>query len=349
MTDAGIETGFTTAFGLRHPVALAPMAGAAGGRLAAAVAQAGGLGLLGGGYGEADWIAREWALAEGAGARIGIGFITWRLTPSLLAQCLDRAPRAVMLSFGDPAPFAPAIHAAGVPLICQCQTVAHARAALEAGAQILVAQGAEAGGHGATRGTMTLVPELADLIAARAPQTILLAAGGIADGRSLAASLMLGADGALIGSRFWAASEALVPQGFHAAACASDGDATLRSSVPDAVRGLDWPAPFTIRTMRSAFSDRWQSDPQALRAPEAGPIRTAWSNAQAAGDARNGTPVVGEAVGLIQQIAPAAEILTRMTADALSRLQSFSAPKYPGGAGAGPRRDLGQDPIPSEI
>ena len=333
MTDAGIETRFTRAFGLGYPVALAPMAGAAGGRLAGAVARAGGLGLLGGGYGEADWIAREWALAEGA--RIGIGFITWRLTPSLLAQCLDRQPRAVMLSFGDPAPFAPAIHAARVPLICQCQTIDHARAALDCGAQVLVAQGAEAGGHGATRATLTLTPEIADLIAARTPDTLLLAAGGIADGRGLAASLMLGADGALIGTRFWAASEALVPPGFHSAACAATGDATLRSSVPDAVRGLDWPAPFTIRTLRSAFTDRWQTDPQPLRQPGHASTRTAWANAQTAGDARNGTPVAGEAVGLIHDIAPAATILTRLSTQALSCLSSV--PKYPGGAGAGPR------------
>lgn len=329
-----IATRFTRAFDLAHPVALAPMAGAAGGRLAGAVARAGGLGLVGGGYCDADWIAREWELA--AGGPVGIGFITWRLTASLLAQCLERGPRAVMLSFGDPAPFAPAIHAAQVPLICQCQTGDHARAALEAGAQVLVAQGAEAGGHGATRGTLTLVPELADLIAARAPQTLLLAAGGIADGRGLAAALTLGADGALIGTRFWAAAEALVPHGFHAAAMAATGDATLRSSVPDAVRGLDWPAPFSIRTLRSAFTDRWQADPAALAAPEAAAIRTAWANAQAAGDAVNGTPVVGEAVGLIHDIAPASAILARLSAEALARLHFCSDSTCPEGAGPRP-------------
>ncbi len=337
-----IATRFTRAFDLTHPVALAPMAGAAGGRLAGAVARAGGLGLLGGGYGEADWIAREWALA--GGAPIGIGFITWRLTASLLAQCLDRGPRAVMLSFGDPAPFAPAIHAAGVPLICQCQSLDHARAALDAGARVIVAQGAEAGGHGATRGTLTLTPELADLIAARAPQTLLLAAGGIADGRTLAAALALGAEGALVGARSWAATEALVPPGFHAAARAASGDATLRSSVPDAVRGLDWPAPFTIRTLRSAFTDRWRADPAALRAPDAAAIRTAWANAQAAGDAVNGTPVAGEAVGLVHDIAPAAEILARLTEGAEARLAAFSVGKYPRGEGAQPPRGAESPP-----
>lgn len=316
-----VTTRFTTAFDLTHPVALAPMAGAAGGALAAAVARAGGLGLLGGGYGDPDWIAAEWDRA--GDAPIGVGFITWRLTPAVLAAALARQPKALMLSFGDPAPFAAAIHDAGVPLICQCQTLDHAHAALDAGARVIVAQGAEAGGHGATRGTMSLVPELADLLAARAPRTLLLAAGGIADGRGVAAALMLGADGAMIGSRFWAAAEALAPAGFHQAAVAANGDATLRSRAPDAARLLDWPAPFTIRTLRSAFTDRWATDPatEALRADA--PARDRWAQAQATGDAKAGSPVVGEAVGLIHDIRPAADILARISSEADQRLLSL--------------------------
>jgi len=309
-----IATRFTRAFDLTHPVALAPMAGAAGGQLAGAVARAGGLGLLGGGYGDPDWITAEW---DAAGeAPIGIGFITWRLSPAVLDAALARRPRAVMLSFGDPAPFAPAIHAAGVALICQCQTLDHLRAALDAGAHTVVAQGAEAGGHGATRGTLSLVPECADHLAAHAPATLLLAAGGIADGRGLAAALALGADGALIGTRFWAAREALVPADFHAAALAATGDRTLRSRAPDAARLLDWPAPFTIRTLRSAFTDAHAADPDALRAPAAAPARAAWARAQADGDAAAGSPVAGEAAGLIHDIPTAAAILDRIAAQA---------------------------------
>ncbi|WP_323041404.1 NAD(P)H-dependent flavin oxidoreductase [Gemmobacter sp.] len=311
-----LKTRFTEAFGLDHPVALAPMAGAAGGALAAAVTQAGGLGLLGGGYGDADWTFGEWDRA--GNAAIGVGFITWRLTPQVLEVALARRPRAVMLSFGDPAPFAGMVHAAGVPLICQCQTLDHARAALEAGARVVVAQGGEAGGHGDTRGTMTLVPETADLLAARSPDTLLLAAGGIADGRGLAAALMLGADGALVGTRFWAAAEALVPAGFHAAAVVAGGDATRRGRAPDAARLLDWPAPFTIRTLRSAFTERWAADPEALRSDAT--ARDTWAQAQARGDAAEGSPVAGEAVGLIRDIAPAAEILARISAEAERRL-----------------------------
>lgn len=326
-----LSTRFTERFGLAHPVALAPMAGASGGVLAAAVARAGGLGLLGGGYGDAGWLVAEWDKA--GDAPIGVGFITWSLTPGVLAAALDRRPRAVMLSFGDPAPFAGAIHAAGVPLICQCQSLDHVRAALDAGAAVIVAQGAEAGGHGHARGTMSLVPEVADHLAAHAPDTLLLAAGGIADGRGLAAALMLGGDGALVGTRFWASAEALVPPGFHAAALAACGDATTRSAAPDAARLLDWPAPFTIRTLRSAFTDRWGADPGALRAPGAAKARAAWAAAQAAGDAAEGSPVAGEAVGIIDAIAPAAEILHRLVLQAQAQLSS-SVSKYPGGSPA---------------
>ena len=133
-----------------------------------------------------------------------VRFVTWSLAkrPALLNLALAHSPAAVMLSFGSPTPFAPEIKAAGARLICQVQSLEHAREAVIADADIIVAQGAEAGGHGMFRATLTLVPEIADYLAKAAPQTVLVAAGGIADGRGLAATLMLGADGVLIGSRF---------------------------------------------------------------------------------------------------------------------------------------------------
>ena len=196
-----LSTRLTERLGLVHPVVLAPMAFAAGGRLAAAVSEARGLGLIGGGYGDRGWIDAQFDDAEQAD--VGCGFITWSLerTPELLDHVLDRQPRAIMLSFGDPRPFAPRVHEAGVPLLCQVQSRADAELALEVGADVIVAQGAEAGGHGDRRATFTLVPEIADLLAARSAQTLLCAAGGIADGRGLAAALVLGADGVLVGSR----------------------------------------------------------------------------------------------------------------------------------------------------
>ena len=172
----------------------------------------------------------------------------------------------MFLSFGDPEPFAERIRQADVPLICQIQTVADARHAIDVGAEILVAQGAEAGGHGEKRATFTLVPEVADLITQRAPKTLLCAAGGVADGRGLAAALVLGADGVVVGSRFWASEEALVHPNMHKAAVAAGGDDTLRSAVIDIVRSLDWPARYDLRSLKSGFTNRWEGREAELRA-----------------------------------------------------------------------------------
>ncbi|WP_297771319.1 nitronate monooxygenase, partial [uncultured Roseovarius sp.] len=149
-----MRTRLTDAFDLTHPIVSAPMAFAAGGRLAAAVTHAGGLGLIGGGYGNADWL--DGAFAEAGNARVGCGFITWKMAenPDVLDQVLARDPAALCLSFGDPAPFSPRIHAAGVPLIAQVQTLRDAQRAADCGARVIVAQGSEAGGHGERRGTI---------------------------------------------------------------------------------------------------------------------------------------------------------------------------------------------------
>ena len=133
----------------------------------------------------------------------------------------------------------------------------HVRDAVAVGADLVVAQGAEAGGHGATRGTLSLVPEVADHLATHAPDTLLLAAGGIGDGRGLAAALMLGADGVLLGTRLWAAHEALVSPGHHDAIVSTPGDGTLRTTVADIARQIDWPQGYTARIRRNAFTDRW--------------------------------------------------------------------------------------------
>ncbi len=169
--------------------------------------------------------------------------ITWSLrkSPSLLTDALQRRPVAVMLSFGDPRPFADEIRAARAILICQCQDMDHVADAVDVAADVVVAQGAEAGGHGALRGTLSFVPEVADFLAKYAPNAVLLAAGGIADGRGLAAALMLGADGVLVGTRLWASKEALVKEGHHNAIIELNGDGTLRTRVPDIARQIPWP------------------------------------------------------------------------------------------------------------
>ncbi|HET7849838.1 MAG TPA: nitronate monooxygenase [Pseudolabrys sp.] len=324
-----LTTRLTKKLGIEHPILSAPMAFAAGGKLAAAVTAAGSFGVIGGGYGEADWLEREFAAA--GNARVGCGFITWSLArhPEVLDGVLAHAPAAIMLSFGNPVPFAPAIRAANALLICQVQTMQHAREAVAAGADIVVAQGAEAGGHGALRATFTLVPEVADYLAKAAPETLLVAAGGVADGRGLAAALMLGADGVLIGSRFWASQEAIVPGRFQQAAVDADGDATIRTSVVDIVRKKEWPAEFTARVMRNRFVNDWHGREAALAAAEnAARELDRYSRAWQAGDTDNTGVFVGEAAGLIHDVRPAREIIRAVVAQAEHALaRQLNAPR----------------------
>ncbi|NPC54444.1 nitronate monooxygenase [Caenimonas soli] len=312
-----MQTRLTKTLGIQCPIISAPMGLVAGGKLAAAVSEAGGLGLIGGGYGDAEWLTREFSAA--AGARVGCGFITWSLArkPHLLELVLANAPVGVMLSFGEIAPFAQRIKAAGAALICQVQTLALAREAVSNGADVIVAQGAEAGGHGLERSTFTLVPEIADYLAGAAPSTVLVAAGGIADGRGLAAAMMLGADGVLVGSRFWASAEALVPPAFHAAAITAEGDATIRTTVVDIARRFDWPQPFTARVLKTRFAMEWHGREKELAEPATNEREEArfWK-AYRAGDVDNTCVFAGEAVGLIRDVAPAGEILRRMVREA---------------------------------
>jgi nitronate monooxygenase len=202
-----LQTRLTERLGIEHPILLAPMGVISGGFLAAAVSNAGGLGIIGGGYGDADWLEQQFAAA--GHAKVGCGFITWSMArdPELLEQALAKEPAALMLSFGDLEPHASRIKAKGIPLICQAQGMRYVREAVDAGADIIVAEGCEAGGHSGYRGTFTLVPEAANYLAKRSPDTILVAAGGVGDGRGLAAALMLGAEGVLVGTRFTASEE----------------------------------------------------------------------------------------------------------------------------------------------
>ena len=322
---------FSRKFLLTTPIALAPMALASGGALAAACARAGALGLVGGGYGDLDWTQREYRLALQAAAsqRIGIGFITWKLDEdaSALDWVLDlpaeERPRAVMLSFGDARRYAARIAASGAPLICQIQRLEQAKQALEAGAQVLVAQGAEAGGHGMKgldgRSTLTLVPELADWLASKAPETLLLAAGGIADGRGLAAALTLGADGALLGTRFWATQESLAPLGAKQAALTAGGDGTARSAVFDILRRKHWPAPYDFRALRNDLHRSWEGRVDALRAaPEA--ARASYDAGVQAGDYSRAHATVGEAIGLVHDLPEAGALVKRLHAQAQAAL-----------------------------
>ncbi|QJQ32837.1 nitronate monooxygenase [Sphingomonas lacunae] len=331
---ASLHTRLTRRFDLTTPLALAPMAMGSGGALAAAWAKAGALGLVGGGYGELDWTAREYTLAADALAgdaaathRLGCGFISWRLEQDASAfdWLLDQParPAAVMLSFGDPTPWVRRLRDRGIAALCQIQSVAQLQQAVDAGADGIVAQGGEAGGHGArtdgARGTFTLVPELADRLAAVAPETLLLAAGGIADGRGLAAALVLGADGALIGSRAWVTTESLASTGAKAQAVATGGDETARSGIFDILRRKNWPADYGFRAIRNAMHRQWEGREADLRAdPE--PAIALFEAGVKSADFDRANVTVGEATGLINDVPNSAALVTRMTAEAAALL-----------------------------
>jgi nitronate monooxygenase len=299
-------------FGIRYPIIQAPMAGAAGGDLAREVARAGGLGMVGTGTRATPaWLDAEWAkLTAGptAPGPVGIGFMTWALDRypeqrALLTHALSLRPAAVLISFGDPRPYAPAIKAAGARLICQVQTTADARLALEAGADLLVAQGNEAGGH---TGHARLRPLLAEVLGMSTGVPV-VAAGGIATGADVAAVLNEGASGAMIGTRFVATPESL----YHAQAKERIRQATaadtVYTSVFDIVQGIPWPSRYAGRALRNDFTEAWHDRTPQLQAalPD---VRPTFDRAMVV--------YAGESVARISDVTPAADLVRRIGEEA---------------------------------
>ncbi|WP_298235799.1 nitronate monooxygenase [uncultured Azohydromonas sp.] len=312
-----LRTALTEMFGIEYPIALAPMGGVSGGRLAAAVSNAGGLGLVGGGYGDSAWLSRELSLVKGETSKPwGVGLITWSVDAAIVDMVLGYKPHAVMLSFGDPRAYGAIVKAAGCRLICQVQDVAGARLALDAGADVIVAQGTEAGGHGAGRSTLPLVPAVVDAVAS----TPVLAAGGIADGRGLAAALMLGAQGALMGTRFYASEEALGHPQAKRRIVAAHGEDTCRTTAFDVVRKLAWPEPYNGRALRNGFVERWRGREEELAA-QLDVQQPVYASAVQAADHDVAVVWAGEGVDLINGVEPAGEIVRRLAAEAVDRLR----------------------------
>lgn len=314
-----LATRLTKLLAVEHPILLAPMNLVADGRLAATVSRAGAFGIIGGGYGDEAWLVRE--LDAAGDARVGVGFITWSMAqrPRLLDLVLERRPPAIMLSFGEVDPHADKIKRAGAILICQVQTLEQAKDAAANGADVLVAQGAEGGGHGIARSTFPLVPAIVD--AARGIPVV--AAGGIADGRGLAAALMLGADGVLVGTRFYATEEAAGSAGAKDRIVAASGDKTVRGILFDIARRNVWPAPYCGRVLRNSFSERWRGREAELlqRQDDEAPR---YAKARAENDFDTAAVIAGEAVDLITEILPAAEVIESMVTQAESLLAGAS-------------------------
>jgi nitronate monooxygenase len=287
-------------------------------RLTSAVSAAGGLGILGGGYGNEDWLTRELDLLKQSRTRFGVGFITWSLAkrPRLLDLVLEREPAAIMLSFGDSRPFVDRIKRSGAILICQIQCVALAKDAAANVADVLVAQGTEAGGHGGSRGLISLVPEVVDSIGSNIP---VVASGGIADGRGLAAALMLGASGILMGTRFYATDEAAGAMAAKERIRAASGDDTLRSIVFDISRRNVWPAPFTGRCLRNAYAERWFGrEIELMQNLERESAK--YSVARTDEDFDIAAVIAGESSGLVREVSSVGVVVDRIVREASTLL-----------------------------
>jgi nitronate monooxygenase len=327
-----ISTRLTERFGIRHPIVSAPMGFVAGGALAAAVSRAGGLGLVGGGStgSVGGGIDLETELNRAKSGKFGVGFITWALAraPETLTKALQYSPACVFLSFGDPRPFAVQIRNTGAALICQVQVLSQLDMPLEAGAAAVVVQGNEAGGHGASdRSTFPFVPEAADYLKQHSPKTLLIAAGGVADGRGLAAALMLGADGVLVGTRLWASAEALTPKAHTDKAIGKTGDSTIRTKVLDALRGAPWPREYSFRVLKNKLTDQW-AEREAEAFGSFGTLSEKYAQARAQHDLDTVAVVCAEAVGLLKDRPSAGSIVESMAKQAAALLRNGGKLKF---------------------
>jgi nitronate monooxygenase len=317
-----LSTALTELLGVPHPIVQAPMGGSAGGAMAAAVSRAGGLGMLGAGNGNRTWLDRELEIVtSGTDRPWGVGFQTWAIDVATVEHALTAAPSAIMLSFGDPSAYVGLIRRTDAVLIIQATTMDEVRQAFDLGADVIVAQGTEAGGHGAFRGrsTMAFVPAAVDVVA---PVPV-LAAGGIADGRGLAAALALGAAGALIGTRFQATTEALVDPAITKAIIDGHAEGTERSTVLDIARGSSWPLTYTARTVSHPYLDAWRGRESELAADDQ-------ARQQYHEDIARGviTPLpvwAGEGIDLITDVRSATDIVTAIAAQAESVLAGWGS------------------------
>jgi nitronate monooxygenase len=308
-----LHTRICDLLGIEHPVLNAPMAGTANAALAAAVSEAGGLGIIGGSNGDGEWLRGQIrAVRERTNKPFGVGFISSRPNVAeLTAVAIAERVPVIGHSFADPTPYVADIHAAGLLMIVQVQTVALARTAAAAGVDIIVAQGTEAGGHTGYSGTLPLVPAVVDV----AGDIPVVAAGGIADGRGLAAVLMLGAEGAWLGSRFVASSEAESGSWVKERVIAASTDDTVLTRAYDIVTQAAFPPGIGDRVVRNDYTDAWHGRDEEIPAhrPE---LHAQLVQAAKEGDGRIAPTRAGNAAGLIHAVQPAGEIVRAIIAEA---------------------------------
>ncbi len=310
-----IRTRVCDLLGIELPIALGGMGSVYGIDLVAAVSEAGGLGALGASLLGPDEIRKAAAdIRERTAKPFALNFLIFIPNEAGFAAALEARPAVMAFAWPRPEqdlkPFFDQAHEAGCKVTFMAGDVPEARRGAEAGADVIIAQGTEGGGHVNWMATMTLVPMVVDAVA---PVPV-LAAGGIADGRGLAAALALGADGALLGTRFLATEESPLHPNFKRAIVDSDGHDTVLTEIPDIAAGRVWPGAMA-RARRNHFVERWAGREWALRQNQA----EAWAGiqtARAAGDAEEAYLLFGQDAGLINDIPTAGEAVRRIAAEA---------------------------------
>jgi NAD(P)H-dependent flavin oxidoreductase YrpB (nitropropane dioxygenase family) len=301
------------------------MAGGTSPELVMAVSNAGGLGIQGcAGRSPADITTLASAIRAGVtGKPFGLNLLLFRADDAVIDAVLTARPPVFSTAWPtleqDLGVLFARGHEIGAVVMHMVSTVHGARRAAEAGADVIVAQGTEGGGHVGLIGTMVLVPQV---VRAVAPVPV-LAAGGIADGAGLAAALMLGAEGVLLGTRLLATPEAPLPDAFKEAICRSDGHDTLLSELPDVIAGQVWPGAFA-RVLRTPFIQQWLGREAEVRQRRA-ELQLRTQQARDAGDVDNGALLIGQDAGLIDHIEPAGEIVQRLVREAEELLSRRSA------------------------
>ena len=300
---------------IEHPIALGGMGSIYSPDLVAAVSSAGGLGAMGCHYMRPDQIrAGTAAIRERTNKAFALNFLLFDIDEDGFAAALALRPPAIALAWPRPEQdlksFIARAHGAGCKVTFMASGVPDAVRAAQGGADVIIAQGTEGGGHVGWQASMALVPMVVDAVA---PVPV-LAAGGIADGRGLAAALSLGADGVLLGTRFLASRESPLHPNFKQAILDSDGHDTLLSEIPDIAAGIVWPGAMS-RSRRNGFIERWAGREWALRRQRAEAIAGVQA-ARKSGDTAEAVLSMGQDAGLIHDIVPAAEIVRRIAEDA---------------------------------
>jgi len=305
-----LRTYLTASWHLRYPLIGAPMAYVGRGRLACAVSRAGGLGMFGIGSTESTaFLAQEAAIARGPeGQRFGIGMHAWALEkrPELLEAAIEVRPFLLSISFGSPSRYVEPLHQHGILLATQVNSRASALLAEQAGVDLIVVQGSEAGGH--VTGQVATLPLLqAVLDAVHLPVVV---AGGIASPRGLAAALGAGAEGAWIGTALLASPECEHPAQARARIVQARETDTILTRAFDVAQGLAWPEHYPARALRNQFTERWHTHLDEL--PQASEARQHLREAIAARDYELAFLYAGEAVGLVNDQQPASEVIRHL-------------------------------------